>query len=151
MMTKSCAQHAGFVAVLERALDQGWSFVGHQITHTIFSHSTAWKSPWQNPPAEWLPGSIGRECLGYLVVIGETHLDRNTPKYATTTTAPGHICPWPEMPRCTPACSSDVVSCRQSSAASAFNTAAEDCSIRLLLDFTIGRGSWSIRPCVLLS
>jgi hypothetical protein len=35
---------------------------------------TAPQSPWQNPFAERLVGSIRRECLDHVIVLGETHL-----------------------------------------------------------------------------
>ena len=37
---------------------------------------TAPRSPWQNPYAERVIGSIRRECLNHLVVLGEAHLKR---------------------------------------------------------------------------
>jgi putative transposase len=33
-------------------------------------------SPWQNPYAERLIGSVQRECLNHVIVIGERHLRR---------------------------------------------------------------------------
>jgi transposase InsO family protein len=33
-------------------------------------------SPWQNGFAEWLVGSIRRECLDHVIVVGEAHLRR---------------------------------------------------------------------------
>jgi transposase InsO family protein len=39
-------------------------------------------SPWQNGFAERLIGSIRRECVDYLVVLGEAHLRRILTKYA---------------------------------------------------------------------
>src|SRR5467141_3848297 len=44
---------------------------------------TAPASPWQNGFAERLIGSIRRECVDHLVVLGETHLRRVLTKYAT--------------------------------------------------------------------
>jgi hypothetical protein len=38
--------------------------------------SAAPQSPWQNPFAERLVGSIGRECLDHMIVQGEKHLRR---------------------------------------------------------------------------
>jgi transposase InsO family protein len=35
---------------------------------------TAPRSPWQNPLAERLVGSIRRECLDHMIVLGEKHL-----------------------------------------------------------------------------
>ena len=39
-------------------------------------------SPWQNAFAERLIGSIRRECVDHLIVIGETHLRRVLKSYA---------------------------------------------------------------------
>ena len=37
---------------------------------------TAPRSPWQNPYAERIIGSIRRECLNHLIVLNEVHLKR---------------------------------------------------------------------------
>ena len=37
---------------------------------------TARKSPWQNPYAERVIGSIRRECLDHLIILGDQHLRR---------------------------------------------------------------------------
>ena len=37
---------------------------------------TSYKSPWQNPYVERLIGSIRRECLDHVIVLGEDHLRR---------------------------------------------------------------------------
>jgi putative transposase len=42
---------------------------------------TAPHSPWQNPFAERLIGSIRRECLNHVVVLGEQHLRRTLARY----------------------------------------------------------------------
>ena len=42
---------------------------------------TAPHSPWQNPFAERLIGSIRRECLNHVVVLGERHLRRTLARY----------------------------------------------------------------------
>ena len=42
---------------------------------------TAPQSPWQNPFAERLIGSIRRECLNYVLVLGERHLRRILTRY----------------------------------------------------------------------
>src|SRR5438445_8835624 len=42
---------------------------------------TAPHSPWQNPFAERLIGSIRRECLDHVVVLGERHLRRTLTRY----------------------------------------------------------------------
>jgi putative transposase len=42
---------------------------------------TAPHSPWQNPFAERLIGSIRRECLDHVIVLGERHLRRTLTRY----------------------------------------------------------------------
>ena len=44
---------------------------------------TAPASPWQNSFAERLIGSIRRECVDHMIVLGEAHLRRILTKYAT--------------------------------------------------------------------
>ena len=39
-------------------------------------------SPWQNPYAERLIGSIRRDCLNHVVILGEPHLRRVLAGYA---------------------------------------------------------------------
>ncbi len=48
----------------------------------IRDHPTAPRSPWQNGHAERLIGSIRRECLDHIVVLGEGHLRRILTAYA---------------------------------------------------------------------
>jgi transposase InsO family protein len=43
---------------------------------------TAPQSPWQNPYAERVNGSIRRECLDHVIVLGEFHLKRILSSYA---------------------------------------------------------------------
>ena len=38
-------------------------------------------SPWQNPFAERLLGSVRRDCLDYVIVLGEAHLRRTLTRY----------------------------------------------------------------------
>ena len=52
---------------------------GMSITEVITRPS----SPWQNPYAERLIGSIRRECLDHVIVLGERHLRRLLTAYAT--------------------------------------------------------------------
>ena len=43
---------------------------------------TAPASPWQNGVAERLIGSVRRECLDHIIVLGEAHLRRTLRSYA---------------------------------------------------------------------
>src|SRR4030095_15014051 len=52
-------------------------------------HLTARESPWQNPFAERLIGSMRRECLNHVRVLGERHLRRILTRYSLTTMATG--------------------------------------------------------------
>ncbi|MBL6651741.1 MAG: transposase [Reyranella sp.] len=45
-------------------------------------HPTARCSPWQNGHAERVIGSIRRECLDHIVILGEDHLRRILEGYA---------------------------------------------------------------------
>ncbi len=44
--------------------------------------TTAPQSPWQNPHAERVIGSIRRECLNHMIILGELHLKRILASYA---------------------------------------------------------------------
>lgn len=48
----------------------------------IRDRPTATRSPWQNGYAERLIGSIRRECLDHVIVLGEAHLRRVLRDYA---------------------------------------------------------------------
>jgi transposase InsO family protein len=47
----------------------------------IIEMPTAVRSPWQNPYAERVIGSIWRECLDHLIVLGQRHLRRILSRY----------------------------------------------------------------------
>jgi transposase InsO family protein len=60
---------------------------GHAVTRRLAAmgirdHPTAPRSPWQNGHAERLIGSIRRECLDHIVVLGDAHLCRILVDYA---------------------------------------------------------------------
>jgi Integrase core domain len=40
------------------------------------------RSPWQNPYVEWLIGTLRRECLDHVLILGEWHLRRVLKSYA---------------------------------------------------------------------
>jgi putative transposase len=59
---------------------------GHAFSHRVKGMGirevlTAPHSPWQNPFAERLIGSIRRECLDHVLVLGERHLYRILTRY----------------------------------------------------------------------
>ncbi len=62
---------------------------------------TAPRSPWQNPYAERLVGSIRRECLDHVIIFSECHLRRVLSSYfqyhheARTHLSLNKDCPWP--------------------------------------------------------
>jgi len=57
------------------------SIYGHEFTNRV-GHmdikevKTAPRSPWQNPYAERLIGTLRRDCINHLIVVGENHLRR---------------------------------------------------------------------------
>jgi len=62
------------------------SIYGHDVRVRIASLGskevlTAPRSPWQNPYAERLIGSIRRECLNHFVILNAKHLKRTLTKY----------------------------------------------------------------------
>jgi hypothetical protein len=52
------------------------------LTMGIRDHPIAARSPWQNGHAERLIGSLRRECLDHMVILGEGHLRRVLKAYA---------------------------------------------------------------------
>ena len=59
----------------------GWEFVHRTQVLGLKEKRIAPRSPWQNPLAERLIGSIRRECLDYLVVLNAQHLRRRLTEY----------------------------------------------------------------------
>ena len=60
---------------------------GHAVRRRIAAmgirdHPIAPRSPWQNGHAERLIGSIRRECLDHIVILGEVHLRQVLKAYA---------------------------------------------------------------------
>src|SRR5262245_21120828 len=52
---------------------------------------TAPRSPWQNPYAERLIGSIRRDCLNHFIILNARHLKRTLPHISATTMSPAPI------------------------------------------------------------
>jgi len=55
----------------------------------IRDHPIAPRSPWQNGYVERLIGSIRRECLDHIMILGEDHLRRVLEAYAGQSSADG--------------------------------------------------------------
>src|SRR6478735_5675807 len=60
--------------ILDRDGAYGEVFIRRVRSMGIRDRPTSPRSPWQNGYAERLIGSIRRECLDYVVVLGERHL-----------------------------------------------------------------------------
>lgn len=60
----------------------GLTFEKQLRTMNIEDVRTAPRSPWQNAHAERLIGSIRRECLDHIIILGERHLSRVLGSYA---------------------------------------------------------------------
>src|SRR5712671_4859912 len=58
---------------------------------------TAPASPWQNGFAERLIGSIRRECVDHIIVLGEAHLRQIMQAYAPITMTSGRTGHWTKM------------------------------------------------------
>ena len=68
--------------IRDRDTVYGGVFLKRVSAMGIRDHPTAPRSPWQNPYAERLIGSIRRECRDRVVVTGEAHLRRILWRYA---------------------------------------------------------------------
>ena len=75
-------QEAPRYLIRDRDGAYGPRFLNRLRAMGIRDHPTAPRSPWQNAYAERLIGSIRRECLDRVVVIGEEHLRRTLRRYA---------------------------------------------------------------------
>src|SRR5205085_3445330 len=70
---------------------------------------TAPQTPWQNPYAERLIGSIRRECLNHYIILNARHLKRTLSSYfryyheSRTHLSLGKQCPFPRVPLTAPA------------------------------------------------
>jgi transposase InsO family protein len=69
---------------LLRDRDRSYGAITHRrlLAMGIRDHPTAPRSPWQNGHVERLIGSIRRECLNHIVVMGEANLRRTLKAYA---------------------------------------------------------------------
>jgi putative transposase len=62
--------------ILDRDAIYGNHFSKRVQTLSIKEILTAYRSPWQNPYAERVIGSIRRECLDHVIAPGPRHLKR---------------------------------------------------------------------------
>jgi transposase InsO family protein len=74
-LTEACGwERAPDNLIRDRDACYGNVFIRRLRSLGIRDHPTSLRSPWQNGYAERLIGSIRRECLDHVVVIGERHL-----------------------------------------------------------------------------
>jgi len=52
----------------------GQAFLARIRTMGIRDHPISPRSPWQNPYAERLIGTLRRDCLDHILILGERHL-----------------------------------------------------------------------------
>jgi transposase InsO family protein len=71
-----CARHAPRYLIRDRDQVYGARFCRQALTLDIREVVIAPRSPWQSAYAERVIGSIRRECLDHVVVMGEGHLLR---------------------------------------------------------------------------
>jgi transposase InsO family protein len=81
--------------IARQITDQIYGVGRHTPTarHGIRDKPTAPASPWQNGFAERLIGSIPRECLDHIIVLGEAHLPRILKSMPNITTVSERIDP----------------------------------------------------------
>jgi transposase InsO family protein len=60
----------------------GQIFLNRLRSMGIRDHPTAPRSPWQNPYVERLIGTLRRECLDHMLILGEWHLRRVLKSYS---------------------------------------------------------------------
>jgi putative transposase len=68
--------------IRDRDAIYGEAFRRHARALTIDEVLTAPQSPWQNPYAERVIGSIRRDCLDHVIVLGAAHLYRILSSYS---------------------------------------------------------------------
>jgi transposase InsO family protein len=61
----------------------GQAFTRRLRTMGIRDRPTSPRSPWQNPYAERLIGTLRRECLDHVLIFGERHLQRILALYSS--------------------------------------------------------------------
>jgi transposase InsO family protein len=85
--------HAPRYLIRDRDASYGHAVMRRLAAMGIRDRPTAPRSPWQNGHAERLIGSIRRECLDHVVILGEAHLrqrTQNSPVIDQGHAAPSH-------------------------------------------------------------
>ncbi len=83
--SQDCPRRSILATIYEFAMDRDKSY-GPAFRHRVRAMGiteviTAPRSPWQNPYAERLIGSIRRECLDHVIIFNERHLRRVLSRY----------------------------------------------------------------------
>ena len=83
-ITETCAwDQAPGCLIRDRDAVYGQVFTRRLRAMGIRDRPTAPRSPWQNGCVERLIGSIRRDCLDHIIVVGERHLRRILSEYAS--------------------------------------------------------------------
>jgi transposase InsO family protein len=104
----------------------------------IRDRPTAPRSPWQNGHVERLIGSIRRECLDHVVILGEAHLRRILTTYASYYNDRELIDLWPRTPRSI-ASSSSLALLRRDRSSAAFTINIAESDNRYTQDASVSR------------
>jgi hypothetical protein len=78
--------------VRDRDCVYGEAYVQRLRAMGIRDRPTALRSPWENAYAERLVGSIRRDCLDHIIVLGDAHL-RAVPKHLIQACPYRKLCP----------------------------------------------------------
>jgi transposase InsO family protein len=93
-ITEACGwEQAPRYLIRDRDGAYGGIFIKRLRSMGIRDRPTSPRSPWQNGYAERLIGSIRRECVDHIIVLGERHLRHILLRTSNTTMKSVHICP----------------------------------------------------------
>ena len=93
-ITQACGwEQAPCYLIRDRDGAYGETFTRRLRSMGIRDRPTSPRSPWQNGYAERLIGSIRRECVDYIIVLGERHLRHVLTSYMEYYNGYASICP----------------------------------------------------------
>jgi hypothetical protein len=89
------------------------------------------RSPWKNPCAERLLGTLRRDCLDHLLIFGARHLRHILTSYSSYYDQSRRIYCWTRMRRCDER--SRYLRAKRSTIALAASQSAQSCCIRMIM------------------